>query len=77
MTLSKLVLSAVALAGGPHPCRALGHRWRFIGGANASCSEVCECSVPVHECDICGDCDYGDNTDASEVRDNCAMRQDD
>lgn len=49
-----------------------GHDWRVIGGCNAGCSHDCGCSVPVHECSRCGDCDYGDNEDAAAVRADCA-----
>lgn len=48
-----------------------GHDWQTIGGCNAGCSEWCGCSVPVHECSRCGDCDYGDNHHADEVRSAC------
>lgn len=45
------------------PCSEVGHRWRLLGGASVSCCDDCECnlSVPVHECSVCGDCDYGEN----------------
>ncbi len=59
LELTRLIIIATAEAGGDHPCEVLGHSWKFIGGTNASCSDVCMCSVPVHECDFCGDCDYG------------------
>lgn len=49
-----------------------GHDWRSIGGANAGCDDVCRCSVPVHQCARCGDCDYGENEEATEVRRECA-----
>lgn len=53
-------------------CAEAGHVWKHIGGKNADCGEDgCGCSVPVHTCERCGDCDYGDNTWASEARDNC------
>ena len=42
------------------PCAEVGHRWKLLGGANASCCRDCSCSVAVHECEVCGDCDYGD-----------------
>lgn len=65
------------LAGGEHECAALGHRWEFIGGKNAGCElgSDCWCSVPVHEC-ACGDCDYGDNVEADEIRVRCAEDRD-
>jgi hypothetical protein len=56
-------------------CSAGKHDWQFIGGCNARC-EVgadCGCSIPVHECSKCGDCDYGDNTEADEVRRQCRL----
>lgn len=49
-----------------------GHDWVSIGGCNASCHEKCACSVPVHKCSRCGDCDYGDNDEAQQVRRDCA-----
>lgn len=51
-------------------CEA-GHDWRILGGCNAGCHADCACSVPVNECGRCGDCDYGDNTEAEQVRVNC------
>lgn len=49
-----------------------GHDWRSLGGCNADCHHECCCSVPVNFCRRCGDCDYGDNTEAEQVRLNCA-----
>ena len=57
------------------PCAEVGHRWKSSGGCNAGCAEWCGCSVPVHECEVCGDCDYGDNRWAAETRDECRMRR--
>lgn len=56
------------------PCREFGHDFRFIGGCNAGCElgAGCGCSVPVHECTKCGDCDYGDNDEAASIRAECA-----
>jgi hypothetical protein len=31
----------------------------------------CSCSVPVHECAVCGDCDYGDNPEADQTVRRC------
>lgn len=45
-------------------CATAGHNWKHIGGKNAGCCDDCGCSVPVHECAVCGDCDYGDNDEA-------------
>lgn len=48
------------------------HRMEFIGCANAGCGESdCSCSVPVHQCSVCGDSDYGDNREADLLRDDC------
>lgn len=69
--LERLAAEAVVLAGGDHPCRILGHRWVFAGGRNCGCGRDA-CSVPVHECEACGDCDYGDNAEADETRERCA-----
>jgi hypothetical protein len=71
-TLDQLIAEATVLAGGEHPCAVLGHRWKFLGGANAGCGPGCGCSVPVHVCEVCGDCDYGDNAEADEVKQRCA-----
>lgn len=57
------------------PCREFGHKWKFLGGANAGCGEHCGCSVSVHVCEKCGDCDYGDNDEADEIRRSCIERE--
>lgn len=54
-------------------CADLGHAWHSLGGCNAGCDDDCRCSVPVNECTRCGDCDYGDNIVADEVRASCKM----
>lgn len=69
--MDRLIAEAVVLAGGDHPCSILGHKWVHTGGANCGCEDG-GCSVPVHECEACLDCDYGDNADADEVRKYCA-----
>lgn len=69
--LTRLVAEAIVLAGGEHQCATLGHRWIFTGGAACGCPDGA-CSVPVHECESCGDCDYGDNVVADQVRTRCA-----
>lgn len=72
--IERLAARAVADAGGEHPCHILGHKWKHIGGRNACCdrgADTCVCSVPVHDCEICGDCDYGDNDEANEIRSAC------
>ena len=52
-------------------CAEAGHRWVSLGGCNAGCDRDCCCSVPVHECAVCKDCDYGDNREADEIRARC------
>jgi len=77
--LSRLIAEAAVLAGGRHPCNVLGHKWRHVGGAWCGCEGrdsagdrwSGSCSVPVHECEGCGDCDYGDNAEARETRIEC------
>lgn len=53
-----------------YDCNA-AHDWKSRGGCNAGCSKDCACSVPVHECTRCGDCDYGINAEAIEIRKHC------
>lgn len=55
-------------------CAEVGHRWKCLGGANCGCPDG-SCSVPVHECEACKDCDYGDNPEAAEVRARCAAQK--
>lgn len=57
-------------------CHDVGHSWRFIGGRNAGCDEPgCACSVPVHSCANCTDCDYGDNAEAAQIIAECMCRR--
>lgn len=51
------------------------HDWRSTGGCNAGCGPDCYCSVPVHECAGCGDCDYGDNEEARDIRADCRLQR--
>jgi len=63
-------------------CRELGCDMQSSGGANCGCefeeqldgvkiiAAGC-CSVPVNVCTRCGDCDYGKNADATEIRRAC------
>lgn len=53
------------------PCHKVGHVWKHIGGANAGCCNDCVCSVPVYTCEKCGDSDYGNNSEAEEIRKDC------
>jgi hypothetical protein len=77
--LDRLIAEALVLAGAAHPCHVLGHQWVHSGGANCGCEGVepngqrwrGQCSVPVYECDACGDLDYGDNDEARERRARC------
>lgn len=61
-------------------CAELGeHDWQMIGGRNAACHDdpsLCNCSVPVHQCSRCGDCDYGDNPEGERIVANCLVTQD-
>ncbi len=52
-----------------------GHRMVFMGGCNCGCHKDASCSVPVHECEVCGDSDYGDNDEAKETIRRCAERR--
>lgn len=52
-------------------CQKVGHNWETYGGMNAGCCESCGCSVPVNVCSKCGDCDYGDSSEAAEIRQQC------
>jgi hypothetical protein len=61
---------------GAATCAQIGeHDWQSIGGCNAGCCKGCTCSVPVHECSRCHDCDYGDNADADIVKARCAAER--
>jgi hypothetical protein len=74
-SIERLIAEATVLAGGDHPCAVLGHRWVFIGCGGCGCEDRHGCSIPVHEC-ACGDCDYGDNAEADEIRARCEARRD-
>lgn len=54
-------------------CEA-GHDYISLGGCNAGCHPDCACSVPVQTCSRCGDCDYGENADARNIRRECSDR---
>jgi hypothetical protein len=58
-------------------CASGDHVWESAGGCNAGCDDNCRCSVPVNTCARCGDCDYGDNPDATEIRRHCAETRSD
>ena len=74
--LDRLIAEASVLAGGIHPCHILGHKWVFRGGKNCGCEGYRGCSVPVYDCESCGDCDYGDNEEAVEQRASCMEAHD-
>lgn len=57
-------------------CTDIGHDWQSIGGCNCGCHPDAGCSVPVLQCTRCGDCDYGDGTEANEQRSRCLARKD-
>jgi len=57
---------------GAATCVDLGHDWQHIGGSNCGCDPEACCSVPVHTCTRCGDCDYGQNDEADAKRALCA-----
>lgn len=66
-------------------CVELGrHDWQSMGGANCGCEFVGDdgfkypgpCSVPVNHCTRCGDCDYGENDEATGVRLECKLKRD-
>lgn len=71
--LDRLIAEASVLAGGDHPCAVLGHKWEFTGCANCGC-DCGGCSVPVHHCIACGVCDYGDNAEADDIREECQSK---
>lgn len=59
------------------PCAEVGHRWISKGGMNAGCDiggDLCNCSIPVNVCSVCGDCDYGENAEAQQIREDCKFR---
>jgi len=56
-------------------CVTAGHDWKHLGGRDAGCGDLCRCSVPVYVCTLCGDSDYGDNSEADETRARCAALQ--
>ena len=58
----------------PTQCLERGHTWKFTGGRACDC-EGGGCSFPVHECAVCGECDYGDNEEAAEVRSECQRKR--
>lgn len=56
-------------------CAEVGHRWKQNGGKNAGCDrDGCACSVPVYDCEVCHDCDYGENAEAIEIVEACRRK---
>lgn len=68
-------LARLERLGASATCAEVGHRWVSLGGCNCGCDPDACCSVPVHECAVCGDCDYGENSEAEGVRAACLARQ--
>jgi hypothetical protein len=66
--LERLAARAMIEAG-LDPCLS-GHTMEFAGGANCGCEDGA-CSVPVYECALCGDSDYGENDEAKAKRRHC------
>ena len=56
-------------------CQDGKHQPQLVGGMNAGCGQFCHCSVPVYECAICGECDYGNNDETAEIIAKCAERE--
>lgn len=81
--LTRLIAEAGVLAGGTHPCNVLGHKRVFRGGRSCGCEGTDAdgyrwtgaCSMPVYECEACGDCDYGDNDETRERLAACATSE--
>lgn len=59
-SLNRLIAEAAVLAGGEHQCAVLGHRWKSVGGRACPFGDGCGHSQAVHECESCGDVDYGE-----------------
>lgn len=60
-------------------CGEAKHEWKFIG-CGGCCCDLGDglfggCSLPVHECENCGDCDYGENEESEQIRTDCKARQ--
>lgn len=55
------------------PCSEVGHRWELLGGKWCGCHEDAACGLPVYQCAVCGDCDYGENAEAADIRRHCSM----
>ena len=68
-------VARLELAVAAAPCHEVGHHWRMIGG-KACCCEGGGCSIPVHECEVCGDFDYGDNQWGEKTRRECREERD-
>jgi hypothetical protein len=67
-------------------CIEIGrHNLVQLGGANCGCTfdngeggeDAGCCSVPVFTCSVCGDCDYGENAEATLIRQECHDRSND
>lgn len=57
-------------------CAEIGrHDLVCVGGANCGCKDG-SCSVPVFTCARCGDSDYGENSEARDIRKRCTLDRD-
>lgn len=63
----ELLAARAMIEAGIHPCRTGHIAWTFMGGANCGCEPNGNCSIPVYGCELCGDSDYGENKEASEI----------
>ena len=53
-------------------CAEIGHDWQMMGGVNCQTAGGCgDCSVAVHECSRCKDCDYGESDEANRQVEAC------
>lgn len=60
---------------GSADCKEIGScDWEVAGGRNAACDQYCGCSVLVHICRRCGDCDYGNSGEALKWVGECPER---
>lgn len=74
---ARAVVARLERAAAAATCAELGrHDMQSTGGANCGCEGGC-CSVPVHQCTRCGECDYGENEEARDVRRACAEKRGD
>lgn len=58
-------------------CQETGHDWKFLGGRVLGCEleDDCNCSASVHICVKCDDCDYGENEESANIKEDCQIRK--